>query len=101
MDKNCELELYKLIMTPDESHLDFSYISEFGWINDKEFCVWVGYIWLDHFMNGLKEIFGNGLFEDGGFNGNMREDCVCIDLCSALDGCLDIEDVFPKEKYKH
>ena len=38
---NYELELYKLIMTPDEDDPDISYVDEFGWINDTEFCVWI------------------------------------------------------------
>lgn len=99
--KNYGLELYKLIMTPDEEDLDVSYVSEFGWISTGEFCVWVSYFEFDAFMHDLKEIFGNGMFDDGGFDANMQEDCVCIDLCSALGGYLDIAEVFPKDKYKH
>lgn len=98
---NQELELYKLIITPDETDIEVSYVQEFGWINEEEFIVWVSYLWLEEFIDRLKEIFGNGLFDEGGFNANMQEDCVCIDLCEALGYSVDIEEVFPKEKYQH
>lgn len=78
-----------------------SHIDEFGWINDNEFCIWVSHLWLYEFVEGLKEIFGYGLFDDGGIEVNMQIDCICIDLCVLLGGYLDIETVFPKEQYQH
>lgn len=96
-----ELELYKLIMTPDETCLEFSYVQELGWINEKVFCVWISYHWIKDFIDGLKYIFGNGLFDDGGFNANIQDDCICIDLCEAIGYAVDIEKIFPKEKYRH
>ena len=96
-----ELELYKLIMTPNENDLDFSFAEEIGWINEKVFCVWVSYYWIKEFIDGLKNIFGNGLFDDGGFNANLQDTCICIDLCEAIGHIVDIEKIFPKEKYKH
>lgn len=101
MSRNQELELYKLIITPDETDTDVSYVQEVGWVNEKEFCVWVSYIWLREFIERLKEIFGDGLFDDGGFDANMQDDCVCIDLCEAVGYAVDIEEIFPKEKYRH
>lgn len=98
-NENYELELYKLIM--EGSSCGFPYVSEFGWINTDKFCVWVNYLWLNDFMNELKKVFGNGMFDDGGFNVNMQEYGVCIDLCEAIGGYLDIEDVFPKDEYQH
>lgn len=98
-DKNYGLELYKLIMEGDKN--GFPYVDEFGWISTGEFCVWVSYLWLNDFMNDLKDIFGNGMFDDGGFDANMQEDGVCIDLSEAIGDYLDIEEVFPKEKYQH
>ena len=80
---------------------DFSHIDEFGWINDNEFCVWVDYLWLYEFISGLKEMFGCGLFDDGGIEANMQTDCICIDLCVLLGSYLDIETVFPKDQYQH
>lgn len=98
---NYELELYKLIIRPDESDPDFGYVQELGWANSKEFLVWVNYCSIEEFMKRLKDIFGYGIFYDGGFNANMRPDCVCIDLCEVLESYINIEDIFPKDKYKH
>ena len=44
MSKNYELELYKLLMNPEEDDIDISYVDEFGWVNDTEFCVWINLI---------------------------------------------------------
>lgn len=101
MIRNYELELYKLIIRPDESDSDMCYVQELGWINDKQFCVWIDYLVLSEFICRLKDIFGYGIFDDCGFNGNMQSDCVCIDLCEAIESYVDIEAVFPKDKYKH
>lgn len=101
INKNYELELYKLIIRPDESDSDICYVQELGWINDKKFCVWIDYLVLDEFMCRLKDIFGYGIFDDGGFDAKMQESYACIDLCAAIGDCVDIEAVFPKDKYKH
>lgn len=101
MHRNYELELYKLIIRPDEEDGDFSYISELGWVNDTQFCVWVNYLVLDEFIERLKNLLGNGIFDDGGFNGNLQTDCVCIDLCKIVNCDMRVEYVFPKDKYKH
>lgn len=98
-EKNYGLELYKLIM--EGSNCGFPYVEEFGWISTGEFCAWVSYLCLNDFMTDLKNIFENGMFDDGGFDANMQEDCICIDLCEAVGDYLDIEEVFPKDKYKH
>ena len=101
MSKNYELEIYKLIITPDEEDLDVSYVSESGWVSDTEFLVWVDYIWFKEFMDGIIEIFGYGIFDESNFNANIQSDSVCIDLRNVLAGYVDIEEVFPKDKYKH
>lgn len=103
MSKNYELELYKLVMNPEEDDdLYVSYVDEFGWVSDKEFCVWVSWLWIKEFMERLQQIFGNGIFCEGGFIANVQEDCLCIDLCESVDGYgVDFEKVFPKEKYRH
>jgi len=100
MRKEYGLDLYKLCCTNDNDYETYM-VDELGWINDKEFYVWVSYLYLKEFMDTLTKIFGYGLFDDYGFEGNMRADCVCIDLCKALDGCVDLEAVFPKDEYKH
>lgn len=94
-----ELELYKLLTEVDED--EWNIVQELGWISDKEFCVWVSYVWIDDFVTELKRIFGLGMFDVGGFDARMQCDCICIDLCVALEGYIDIEEVFTKEKYQH
>lgn len=94
------LELYKLCCTDDNEYSD-CFVDELGWISDTEFCVWVSYLYLKEFMEKLTKIFGNGIFDDGGFDANMQESCVCIDLCEAVGSCIDIEIVFPKYEYQH
>lgn len=101
INKNYELELYKLIIRPDESDPDICYVQELGWINDKKFCVWIDYLTLDEFICRLKDIFGYEIFDDGGFDANMQGDGVCIDLCAAIGDDVDMKAVFPKYKYEH
>lgn len=95
--KNCELELYKLIM--EGASCGFPYVSEFGWINDVQFVVWVDYRCIKEFMDRLIEIFEDGIFEDCHFHAAMRSHAICIDLMDLLDDSVDIEEVFPKEYY--
>lgn len=98
-EKNCELELYKLIM--EGSSCGFPYVSEFGWVNDTQFFVWVDYLCLKEFIDKLVEIFEDGIFEDASFNAVMLAHTVCIDLADVLGDYIDIEEVFVKEHYKH
>lgn len=95
-----EVELYKLCCT-DENEYSNYLVDELGWISDTEFCVWVSYLYLNEFVEYLTKIFGYGIFDDGGFNANMQTNGVCIDLCEAVGCCIDVETVFPKDKYKH
>jgi hypothetical protein len=93
-DTNYELELFKIV-TEDK------YVEELGWVSDTQFCVWIRYYDLDDFMKRMKDVFGHSLFDDGGFDSNMQYNGVCIDLCKMLEGYIDIEEVFSKEKYQH
>lgn len=90
MKDNMELELYKLIMSP--------IVDELGWINDKEFCVWIPYIWISEFLVELKDIFG---FDNEEVTINMQHDYICIELNELFGSYVEIEDVFPKDQYKH
>lgn len=94
-ETNYELELFKIV-TDDESNVE-----ELGWVSDTQFCVWIRYYDLDNFMKRMKDVFGYNLFDDGGFDSNMQYNGVCIDLCEMLGDYLDVECVFPKEKYQH
>ena len=97
---NKALELYKLCCT-DENEYSDCLVCELGWINDEQFCVWVPYLYLKEFMEILTRIFGYEIFDEGSFGANMQTDGVCIDLCEAVGCCIDIETVFPKDKYRH
>lgn len=78
------------------------YATECGWISENEFCVWVDYINFDCFMLELKDSYGLGIFDDGGFVGHMKCDGVCIDLCKALEGYdFPFEEAFPRSEYEH
>lgn len=101
MKNNYGLELYKLIVIPNEDHKDISHVEEFGWINDEQFCVWVSYVRMNDFLKRLIEIFGNCLFDNGGFEANMQEDVICMDLSNLLEGYVEIEELFPKDEYIH
>ena len=57
MGKNYGLELYKLLMNTEEDDIDISYVEEFGWVNNTEFCVWINLIWFDEFVKRLRDIF--------------------------------------------
>ena len=72
---NYELELYKLCYT-DDNEYGICIVDELGWISDNEFCVWVSYLYLKEFMNKLKELFGYGIFDDGGFDANTSGLCL-------------------------
>lgn len=99
---NKELELYKLIMTPEVDDLELSYVDEFGWVCDAGFCLWVIDDWWSDFLSGLVEIFGSGLFDDGGIDAKIQEDRIFINLSEVLDGYdIDLECAFPKDKFLH
>lgn len=102
MDKNYELELYKLIITPDEEYSDVSYVDEFGWVSDTEFFVWINLIWFKEFVKRLNDIFGYSLFDEGGIEARIGSNYVCINLEDFVNGYgINLETVFPKDKYKH
>lgn len=97
-----ELELYKLLMTEDNEH-ETALAQEIRWAHTPEgdkLLVWINIIWIKEFIESLVKIFGNGIFDDGSFDGNFQEDCVCIDLEYAVGNCVDLEKIFPKDKYK-
>lgn len=96
-----EMELYKLLVTEDNVH-ETALADELGWISDNEFLVWISYLWIREFMESLKKLFGEGLFDEGSFNGNFQSDGVCLDLEEILgDYDIDLKLIFPPKKYKH
>ena len=58
MRKNYELELYKLLINPEEDDIDISYVDEFGWVSNTEFYVWISLNWFNEFVKRLSDIFG-------------------------------------------
>lgn len=95
-----DIELYKLCCADDNKYKT-CIVNEFGWVNDKDFYVWVSYLYLGEFTAILKSLFGNILFDNGCFNANIQPQGVCIDLSEMLGDCLDLETIFPKDKYQH
>lgn len=96
-----DIELYKLLVTDDNEH-QTSLANELGWINDEEFLVWISYLWIREFMESIKTIFGEGMFDDGGFESNLQADGVCINLSDMLGSYdVDLKMIFPPKKYKH
>ena len=94
-----ELSLYKLIVEQDED--EWSCVSEYGWVIDDEFLVFVYNFNVEDFIKGLKDIFGVGLFDNGGFKATVKENYMCFDLCEILESYIDIEEIFPKDKYRY
>lgn len=93
--KELEKNLYNLITKSDG-------IEEFGWINKEEFCVWIYYEYLKDFMENIANMFGFGIFDDGGFQVNMQSTGVCINLedITGMDD-IDLKELFPIEKFRH
>ena len=99
---NYELEIYKLIMNPDEDDLDISYVDEFGWTSDTEFSVWISIMWLSDFIAKIKDIFRINAFDDGGLDATLGYDYVRINLVDIAEMYdVNLENVFPKNKYRH
>ena len=102
MGKNYGLELYKLLMNTEEDDIDISYVEEFGWVNNTEFCVWINLIWFDEFVKRLRDIFGYSLFDEGGIEARIGSDYFCINLEEVISGYgVDLKEVFPRSKYTH
>ena len=95
-----ELELYKLLATEDNKY-GVELADEIRWTNNKEeLLIWVDYSYLDDFMKAIKELLGNGIFDDESFNGNFQEDSVCFNLKDIVwTYAMDLEKIFPKEIY--
>ncbi len=88
-----DLKVYKLIKEND-------YASEYGW-QGKNFFVWIPFYMLDDFMKELIEIVGVDCFADGGFDVNLQDKQICIELKEILEWgtAVDLEEIFPKEEY--
>lgn len=96
-----EVTLYKMLMLSNENDLvENTLVEEFGWVED-EFCVWIRHSALDEFIQYFIHEFGYCGLDGGGVDVKLQYECVVIDLCELLEDDVDIELVFPKDKYKH
>lgn len=95
-----EVALYKMLMLPDENDFEYTLVEEFGWVED-EFCVWIRHSALDEFIQYFIREFGYCGLDEGGIDVKLQNEDVVIDLCELLEDDVDIESIFPKEKYKH
>ena len=96
-----ELELYKLLTTEDNEY-EAVLADDLVWVSNNEFLVWISYIYIKEFIESLKKIFGEGLFDDGAFDGNFQSDGVCLNLQEILEGYdVDLKKIFPIDRYKH
>lgn len=95
-----ELELYKLLTTEDNEY-EAVLADDLVWVSDDEFLVWVSYLYVKEFIESLKKMFGEGLFDDGAFDGNFQSYGVCLNLQEILEGYVDLKKIFPIDRYKH
>ncbi len=96
-----EVALYKMLMLSNENDLvENTLVEEFGWVED-EFCVWIRHSALDEFIQYFIHEFGYCGLDEGGVDVKLQYEDVVINLCELFEDDVDIESVFPKEKYKH
>lgn len=74
-------------------------VAQLGWTSNETFILWIYYHNINDFMEELIKIFGYGILSDGGFDGNMQEYQVAIDLCEVFSGYEEIEEIFSKDEY--
>lgn len=82
-----ELEIYKLINS--------SLVDEFHW-DDDCFTVLVSYYNASEFIGKLKDIFGYGIFDDGGIQAVLKDTYFGFDLTFVTEDYIDFEKIFPK-----
>lgn len=92
-EKNQELELFKLITEE---------VSEYGWVSDSEFYIWLYHFELSDFVKKIIEIFSKQMFDESGIEANISEKYTVIDLAAMLSGeNIELEKIFPKDQYEH
>ena len=89
-------------MTLHELLVEKGIAEEIRWAENDELFIWIDYINMCQFMEGLEDIFGNEISINENLKGNLQSTGICIDLVKALDDYLYIEELeeqFPKDKY--
>lgn len=76
-------------------------INDFGWVDNEHLYVWINYVFVDDFTNELIAIIDESIFDDGGIEAVMQTFCLCIDVEKLIGSHIDVEELFPKDKYKH
>ena len=83
-----ELDLYKFLNDDDNG------VQEYRWEGD-EFLVWIPFNSLDDFT----KIIGCDYLSEGGYDCNLQNDCICIDIadvCEYYD--INLEHILKKPK---
>ena len=76
--------------------------TEFGWVNEEQFFIWVDWIQVPNFLKIVRNVFGNSIFDEYGSNANVQDGCICFDMTDLLSGYGNlVEDTYPKEEYPH
>lgn len=95
-----EVALYKMLMLPNENDLEDTLVEEFAWVKD-EFCVWIRHSKLNDFIQYFIHEFGICRLDCIGIDARLQSEYVVFNLCELLGDKVDIEAVFPKEKYTY
>ena len=73
---------------------------EFRWIDENRFCVWVHYYDIEEFMEELRSLADFDPSKDV-LDAQIQEYGVCIELTARLFDKDELEEIFPKDKYKY
>lgn len=88
-----ERNLYRLIAESD-------YVESAGW-SENSFLVYVEYLWIDIFIEKMINIFSTSIFDEGRAKATLLEYGICFDLCELVGYFIELEEVFPKSKFKY
>lgn len=80
-------------------YLVWSLCSEYRWIDDDTFCVWLNYYHVHEFMDRLNKIRQIEVY-DNELDAQIQDNYLCIVLNKRLFDTEELEEIFPKEEYK-
>ena len=93
MKLNMELELYKFLQSDKVSGYDIR-----EWADGKCYLVWLNFWAIDEFV-GLAKRLGTD-FSEGGYDVNLQDNCICVDLNELYLDDIDLDKVFEVEEEK-
>lgn len=73
--------------------------NECRWIDENRFCVWINYELVGNFVEKLKRIMYFDSYLSV-LDAQIQEYGVCIELTARLFDKDELEEIFPKDKYK-